>query len=210
MNHSSRNSLKILLTAAGFATFVHPLPAQDAIELAEAQRAARKLAASATAITDAPFAVEVDREKPQGIKAKDGGLIVLPDRKLSAELLAAANSAITPVGQLWTLKLVMAEKGSAVPAAKLRRITVVDDEKEREVQLYFLGAAKNDKGALELLVFGKDKEPLARVPLVAREGAKQEFPIEVSGEKRDDHTGMLTLRLFGQYEAQLLLMRDGE
>jgi hypothetical protein len=59
------------------------MPAQDAIELGEAQKAARKLAASATAITDAPFSVEVDREKPQGIKAKDGGLIVLPDRKLS-------------------------------------------------------------------------------------------------------------------------------
>jgi hypothetical protein len=196
--------------AAALVALSHPLPAEDAIELADAQKAARKLAASATAITDAPFAVEVDREKPQGIKAKDGGLIVLPDRKLSAELLATANSAITPIGQLWTLKLVLAEKGSAVPAAKLRRITVADDEKERVVQLYFLGASKNDKGALELLVFGKDKEPLARVPLVAREGAKQEFPIEVSGEKRDDHTGTVTLRLFGQFEAQLLLMREEE
>ena len=61
-----------------------------------------------------------------------------------------------------------------------------------------------------MIVFGKDKEPLTRVPLMAREGAKQEFPIEVSGEKRDERTGTLTLRLFGQFEAQLLLMREEE
>ena len=135
MKNSPCNSPRFWLVATAFIALAHPLRAQEAIELAEAQKAASKLAASTTAITDAPFTVEVDREKPQGIKAKDGGLIVLPDRKLSAELLAAANSAITPVGQLWTLKLVLMEKENAVPAAKLRRITVVDDEKEREVQL---------------------------------------------------------------------------
>jgi hypothetical protein len=208
MNCLSWNSLKFPLAIATLIAVAHPLWAQEAIELEHAQKAARKLAAAATAITDAPFTVEVDREKPQGIKAKDGGLIVLPDRKLSAELLAAANSAITPVGQLWTLKLVLANDGNAVPTTKLRRITIADDEKEREVQLYYLGASRNDEGALELIVYGKEKEPLARVPLVSRQTTKQEFPIEVAGEKRDDHTGVLTLRLCGQFEAQLLLKRD--
>ena len=184
------------------------LLAQDAIELGEAQKAARKLSESAARITDAPFTVETDLEKPQGIKAEDVGLIVLPDRKLSVELLAAANSAITPVGQLWMLKLAVATDGKPTAAAKLRHFTVGDGEKEREVSLYFLGATKTEAKGLELVVYAKDTEPLLRVPIKKRVAGKQEFPIEVSGVKNDDKSGTLSLRLFGEYDAQLLLMRE--
>lgn len=184
------------------------LLAQDAIELGEAQKAARKLSESASRITDAPFTVEADLEKPQGIKAEGVGVIVLPDRKLSVELLAAANSAITPLGQLWMLKLAVATDGKPMAAEKLRHFTVGDGEKAREVSLYFLGATKTDTGSLELVVYAKGQEPLLRVPIKKRVAGKQEFPIEVSGVKNDDKSGTLSLRLFGEYDAQLLLMHE--
>lgn len=208
MNTPSFTHMKNMITLAALAAFTPALFAQDAINLEEAQKAARKLSSSASGITDAPFTVEADLEKPQGIKAEGVGLIVLPDRKLTVELLAAANSAITPLGQLWTLKLAVASNGKPAAADKLRHLTITDGEKDREVSLYFLGATKTDAGALELVVYAKDKEPLLRVPIKKRVAGKQEFPIEVSGVKNDDHTGTLSLRIFGEYDAQLLLMRE--
>ena len=208
MNTPSFTRMKKLTALALLAAFAPALSAQDAIQLEEAQKAARKLSASAAQITDAPFAVETDLEKPQGIKAEGVGLLVLPDRKLTAELLAAANSAITPLGQLWTLKLAVAANGKATASEKLRHLTIVDGEKEREVSLYYLGATKTDAGGLELVVYAKDKEPLLRVPIKKRAAGKQEFPIEVSGVKNDDQSGTLSLRLFGEYDARLLLMKE--
>ena len=208
MNIPTFTHMKNLLTLAALVALTPALHAQESIELGEAQKAARKLSESAARITDAPFAVDSDLEKPQGIKAEGTGLIVLPDRKLTTELLAAANSAITPLGQLWTLKLAVAANGKPTAADMLRHFTIADGEKEREVSLYFLGATKTEARGLELVVYAKDKEPLLRVPIKKRVAGKQEFPIEVSGVKNDDKSGTLSLRLFGEYDAQLLLMRE--
>jgi hypothetical protein len=119
MNTPSLTLTKTLLGLVAVATFSPALHAQDSIEIDEARKAARKLSEAGARISDAPFAVDVDLDKPQGIKASGVGLIVLPDRKCSSELLAAANSAITPLGQLWTLKLAVATDGKATAAEKL-------------------------------------------------------------------------------------------
>lgn len=208
MNTRSFTLTKKLLGLAALLALSPALHAQESIEIEEAKKAARKLSESAAGITDAPFAVDSDLEKPQGIKAEGRGLLVLPDRKLTVELLAAANTAITPLGQLWTLKLAVAKDGKPTAAEKIRHFTVGDGEKSREVGLYFLGATKTPSGELELVVYAKDKEPILRVPINKRVAAKQEFPIEVSGTKNDEDSGTLSLRLFGEYDARLVLMRD--
>ena len=208
MNIPSFIHTKKIIVLSALIAVAPALRAQESIELDEAQKAARKLNDSISRIADAPFAVDSDLEKPQGIKADGTGLLVLPDRKLTAELLAAANSAITPLGQLWTLKLAVAANGKPTAADKLRHFTIADGEKEREVSLYFLGATKTEARGLELVVYAKDKEPLLRVPIKKRVAGKQEIPIEVSGVKNDDDSGTLSLRLFGEYDAQLVLMRE--
>ncbi len=208
MNTTSFTLTKTFIGLAALIAFSPALHAQESIEIEEARKAARKLTEAAGRISDAPFEVDSDLEKPQGIKTEGRGLLVLPDRKLTVELLAAANSAITPLGQLWTLKLGVAKDGKPTAADKIRHITVGDGEKEREVGLYFLGATKSASGELELVVYAKDKEPLIRVPINKRVPSKQEFPIEVSGTKNDEDSGTLSLRLFGEYDARLVLMRD--
>ena len=208
MNTPSFTLTKKLIALAAIVACSPAVLAQEAIELGEAQKAARKLSESASSITDAPFTVESDLEKPQGIKHDGVGLLVLPDRKLSAELLAAANTAITPLGQLWMLKLAVATQGKPVATEKIRHFSITDDDKTHEVSLYFLGATKTEAGGLELVVYAKGKEPLLRVPIKKRVAGKQEFPIEVSGVKNDDNSGTLSLRLFGEYDAQLLLMHE--
>jgi hypothetical protein len=49
---------------------------------------------------------------------------------------------------------------------------------------------------LELLIFGKDKEPLTRVPMKSISG-QQDNPIEMSSE-RQDNKGLVTLKFLGK------------
>jgi hypothetical protein len=76
-----------------------------------------------------------------------------------------------------------------------------------EVPVYFLAAAKNGKGALELLVFGKDGEPVVRT-LLGKVRSAAKFPIEMTTEKQDENSGLLTLRIAGQFEAEILLKKS--
>lgn len=70
-----------------------------------------------------------------------------------------------------------------------------------------LGVRRNGPDALELLVFGKDKEPLLKVPLKKIE-AQQEPPIDMSAERTGDE-GRITLRILGKYEAGFLVTELG-
>ena len=61
------------------------------------------------------------------------------------------------------------------------------------------GAQRNSSGALELLVFGKDQEPVVKVPLKTMD-AKQDVPIDLSAERESD-SGKVTLNILGKYTA---------
>jgi hypothetical protein len=187
--------------------------AQEVVPLDEAQRGARKVTDTLGTPSDAPFATDVDVSKPQAIRAGDGkvGLLIIPDKKLTLESLGSVGESVTPLGQLWTLNVSLGKNGEPVPNDKLRFLTVVDGDKDRQVQLYFVGAAKNSEGKLDLVVFAKDKEPVVRVPLAkSATTTTQELPIELSGRKDDDRTGTLSLRVLGQYAADLTVKRPAE
>jgi len=181
---------------------------QEIVPLDEAQKAARKVAE--TAIADAPLKIDVDVDKPCVLKADKGGLMIIPDKQLSAEKLAGPAQGIVPIGQLWSLHLSLATNGKAIDTDKMRLVTVTDGDKQRELEVYFLSATKNDRGDLELAVFGKNKESLFRVPIAknsATTSSAQKVPIELSGRKNDDDSGTLTLHLLDQYSADLPVVR---
>jgi hypothetical protein len=90
-------------------------------------------------------------------------------------------------------------------------VSVTDGDKQRELGLYFLGAAKNERGELELIVFGKDKESLLRVPLAKTETLPaQKLPISLTGRKDTENSGTLTLHLVDKYTADLAVMRNAD
>jgi hypothetical protein len=185
--------------------------AQEVVPLDEAQRGARKVTDSLGTPSDAPFVTDVDVTKPQAIKAGKAGLLIIPDKKLTSEALGGISDSITPVGQLWMLNISLGKNGEPAPNEKIRFLNVSDGDRTLQVQLYFVGAAKNTDGNLDLVVFAKDKEPLVRVPLTkANASASQELPIEISGRKDDDDTGTLSLRVLGQYIANLTVKRPAE
>ena len=178
-------------------------PADDAIPLDKAQEGARKLASILGQPGDLPLVTNPDNEKPQAIKAGEVALMVIPDQSLSADALGSASSAVIPIGQLWTHQIIL----STSTPSQQRTFTFPQKDRDLTVNLYLLGAAKNASGALELVVFGRDKEPLAHLPLTAGDGASQSFPIEISGQKESDDTGRLTLSILGKHKAEMLFKR---
>lgn len=178
------------------------------LESAEAQRIARKLHDAVGSPSDAPFASDADPDQPQGLKASGIGLMVLPDRKLTADAITNAGKEVAPVGQLWALSVSVAANGRPLSSDQVRLVRINDGDKSAEVQLYFLGAAKSDSGELQLLIFAKDKaQPALRVPLKKTGGTSQVSPLEIDGRKQDENTGILTLRIAGEYSAEIAMMK---
>ncbi len=203
MKISSRSLALVAVLAAAVS-----LRAQEPIPAEEAQRIAHKLNDIVGNPSDAPFTADVDPDKPNGFKVGGAGLMVLPDRKLTADALEHAGKDAIAVGQLCALDATVATNGRPVASDKLRLVKVGDGEKSRDVQLYFLGAAKNDSGELHLVIFAKDKaQPVLRVPLKKSASVSQSSPIELDGRKQDDNTGILTLRILGEYTAEVPLMK---
>ena len=181
--------------------------AQETIALEEAQKIAQKLASVRIEPSDQPFTVEIDADKPVGIKGGEAGLILMPDKRFNADSLANADKKVTPVAQLWTYKINLANNGMTLENGKLRTITVRDGDKTRDVQLFLLGVAKNEQGVVELLIFGKGSEPVLRVPLSKSGGGTQNLPIEISGRKSGEDSAALTLNLSGQYSAEITAVK---
>ena len=185
--------------------------AQEVVSLDEAQRGARKVTDTLGNLQNPPISTDVDITKPQAIKAGKAGLLIIPDKKLTLENLDSSGSSVTPVGQLWTLNISLGRNGEPAPNDQIRFLSVSDGDRDLQVQLYLIGAAKKASGELELVIFAKDKEPFLRVPLIkANAAATQDFPVELTGRKDDDNTGTLSLRVLGQYAADLTVKRPAE
>ena len=117
-----------------------------------------------------------------------------------AEALAKADDKVLPIGQLWLLKLTPMSGGEKVSADKLRLATIkTPDGDELKVPQCALGVQRGKGGALELLVFGKDKEPLLKVALKPID-VKQSSPIELDAE-RGDESAQVHLKILGKYQA---------
>jgi hypothetical protein len=74
-------------------------------------------------------------------------------------------------------------------------------EEEADAACCALGVCKDADRGLELLIYGKDKEPLTRVPIKSVSG-QQDNPIEMSAEREGDN-GQVTLKFLGKYTATI-------
>ena len=86
-------------------------------------------------------------------------------------------------------------------AEKLRVATVkTQDGEEFKVPQCVLGVQRDSAGKLELLVFGKDKNPVLKALLKESE-ARQETPLEMDAERGNDGA-KVSLKILGKYEAK--------
>lgn len=200
--------MKLTLLSLALLAAVLSAPAQEPIPADEAQRIAHKLNDTIGNPSDAPFATDIDPDKPHGFKVGEAGLLALPDRQLTTDALEHATKEPRPVGQLWSLSASLAANGRAIGHDQLRLVKIGEEGKAREVQLYYLGAAKNDAGELQLVIFAKDKaQPVLRVPLKKVAGSSSSSPLEIEGRKQSEDTGLLTIRVLGEYTAEVPVMK---
>ncbi|HSI13476.1 MAG TPA: hypothetical protein VK961_15640 [Chthoniobacter sp.] len=198
---------QFLALALAIVSFARVAAAQEIIDSEEAQKIAQKLATVSTASSDQPFTIDIDVQKPVGLKGGEAGLIILPDKHFSAETLASASKTVTPVGQLWMYKVNLASNGLGVDKGKLRTFTVGEGDKSRDVQLFLLGVAKTEQGATELVVYAKGGEVVLHAPLNKHFAAKKEVAIDLSGRKTGEESAALTVDFFGEYAADLTVVK---
>lgn len=151
-----------------------------------------------------PLQVQADLARPIGLREGEYGGLLIPDKRLSLEALHAAKTAPLPVAELWFHSLAPMKDGWVVPQAELCLVEVTDRQEPIQVPCCPLGVHRNSQGALELLLYGKDKTPLLTLPLRTIDSPATS-PIEFLAAREGDEAGRITIRLFGKYEAQFLV-----
>ncbi|NBV21626.1 MAG: hypothetical protein EBS05_06850 [Proteobacteria bacterium] len=182
--------------------------AQEKVPSEEVQKIARRVLDQFGETSDAQVKIAPDAEHADALKAGDAGIMVIPDKKLTAELLEKVGADLVPVGQLYFKSVAPAKDGKVTANDKLRVLTFEDKGNSIRIPLCLLGARKRD-GQLELVVFGNEKTPLAQLTLRKAESSSGN-PIELSGEKQGDDTGVLTLSIVGKYKAALTVMKQAD
>jgi hypothetical protein len=177
--------------------------AQEQLPRQEALKYAFILSADLAAMLKTPIPTDPDVKRPVALRDGDYGGMVLPESKLSAEVISRAGKDVTPVGQLWLLKLVPMTDGQPVPASKLRMVEARSEDAQATVPCCALGVRKGTEGGLELLVYGKDKVPVLRAPMHAI-SRQQADPIDMAAERKEEG-GLVTLRFLGKYEASFMV-----
>jgi hypothetical protein len=195
--------MKRTILLAAFIAGLTTTQAQEQLSRQDALKYAFIVSADLPAMLKTPIPTDPDVKRPVAMRDGEYGGMVLPETKLSPEVLSKAGKDTVPVGQLWLLKLVPMNEGQAVPASKLRWVEASSDEGQATVPCCALGVRKDGNGGLELLVFGKDKEPVLRAPMhsISRQ---QENPLDMSAERKEEG-GLVTLRLLGKYEASFMV-----
>lgn len=178
-------------------------PAQETLSREEALKAAFQLCRDLPKMLDTPIPTDPDVKRPFGVQAEKRGLIILPESKLGVDTVAKAGSQAVSIGQLWLLKITPMVDRQIVKIDRLRIVTVRGDKENVDLALCALGIRKGADGHPELLIYGKDKEPLIRVALT-QISEKQENPIEASAEQQGDGA-TVTLKILGKYAGSFVV-----
>jgi len=190
---------RIILTLT-LLTTIQLVSAQEKLSLTEALPYAKAVSADAKQLGGTPIATDVDAQQPVVVKDGEYGGMVLPQKNLKAEAIAQAGETPVPVGQLWLQKLTPMRNGEAVAKDSLRLVTVQAEGEEVTAPQCALAVRRNAGGALELLIYGKSKEPVLTVALKPLD-AVQSLPLDLVAE-RDGDAGNLTLKILGKYQAK--------
>jgi hypothetical protein len=192
--------MKRTLVAAVLLTSLLAAQAQERLSREEALKYAFFTCADLKEMLNTPIATDPDVKRPVAMRDDQHGGMVLPESKLGADAFAGAGSEAKAVGQLWLVKLTPMKGDDAVAKSKLRVVHIRTGDEGVDAACCALAVRKSAEGGLELLIYGKDKEPVARAALKAVSGQAQDNPIEMTAE-RLDNKGLVTLKFLGKYEA---------
>ena len=183
--------------------------AQEPVPRADAVKYAAVVNFDLDKLADTPIPTDGDIKRPFAMKADKHGAMVVPEVKLSAATLANAGRDVLPIGQLWFASLVPMKNGQAVANDQLKMVTAQYEGREFTVPICVLGVRKTAGDGLELLIYGKGKEPLLSLPLT-KSAREQKWPLEFDAEREGDSSGRLTLSIVGKYQASFQVTGPAE
>lgn len=154
-------------------------------------------------LADTPIPTDADVKRPFGLKADNRGVLVIPEAKLSAHTFTNLGKEVVPIGQLWLARLVPERNGHPAEKDHLKLMTVQHDGREVTLPLCMLGARRGSEG-LELLLYGKGKQPLVVVPMT-KATEEPAWPITAAAERDGEAAARLTLTFVGKHEASFRL-----
>lgn len=190
-----RSILAAVLVLAGCSA----VQAQEALPREESLKIAFPMCRDLPKMLATPIPTDPDVKRPVGVHGDGRGLMVLPETKLRLAELAKAGPEVMPIGQLWLHKLAPVVEGQPAKADKLLTVNVGGEKEGMTPALCALGVRKAADGRLELLVYGKDKQPLLHAPLTPI-SEKQADPIAVSVTPQGNGA-VVELKILGNYTA---------
>ena len=194
-------TMKRILIAVTLLTSLQLVSAQEKLSREEALPYAKAVSADAKQLNGTPIATDVDAQQPVVMKDGEYGGMVLPQKDLKAETIAKVGETAVPIGQLWLQKLTPMSDGEAIAKDRLRLVTVRAEGEEVTAPQCALAVRKTAGGKLELLVYGKSKEPVLIVALKPLD-AVQSMPLDLAAEREGD-AGKLTVKILGKYQATM-------
>lgn len=194
------NTMKPIIPTLALLATLQMANAQERLPREEALRYAAAVTANAGQLTGTAIATSVDPGQPVALSDGEYGGLVLPQKGLTAERIAALqDQEVAPLGLLWLYRLAPLRYGQPVAADKLRLVTVYADGDYATVPQCALGVRRTSNSELEMVVFGKNAEPILAVPLKASNTA-QATPLDMTAT-RDYDAGRVTIKILGRYQA---------
>jgi hypothetical protein len=187
-----------ILSIAAAAAFTQ---AQDVVPREDALKYAFAACADLKNMQQTAIPTDPDVKRPVVLRDGEYGLMVLPEAKLNAKSLEAASGKVVPIGQLWAHKLAPLKGDSLVESGLYHVVPLRTEEGTIEAPMFALGFRKTSDGNGELLLFGKNKEPIVVAAAKPSTGSQANW-IDVSVERASDR-GVITLSILGKYTATL-------
>jgi hypothetical protein len=182
--------------------------AQERLPQEQATKLARHFAEEASKVSSPQLKTEVDAEKAFALHAGEAGVMFIPEKGLSADAFAKAGAEPTPLGQLWMRNLVPTVQGKPVPEDKLRLLTVRVKDEDHHLPLSLAGVRKASNNQLELVLYGKDREPYLHAPVRKLETKqKSDEPVVLEAQKDAGDSVTITLTMAGEYQASIQVMK---
>jgi hypothetical protein len=183
--------------------------AQERVPQERATKFAKLFAGEASKVSSPQLKTEVDPEKAFALHTGDLAIMFIPEKGLSEDAFAKAGKEPTPVGQLWMRKLVPAADGKPVAEDKLRVVTVNVDNEDHALPLSLVGVRKAADNHLELVLYGKDREPYMHAQVRKLDTKqKNDEPVVLEAHKDAGESATLTLTMLGEYQGAIQLMKS--
>lgn len=160
-------------------------------------------------VPNPPFALKVDAAKT-GLLFNEaaGGLMIVPREGLKeGDTTGLQDPTGAPIAYLFLYLVRVSVDGKPADASKVSTVKLnVGDGVDREIAVFRLTLKKESDKEYKLLVFGKDKKPIASC--VFRDDKKtSELPVMIEVKDVKDDKGTLIVNLHGKYSADLKIAK---